>query len=45
MAIAQKRLDLLKSDNENIPEVAIEDLLDENKQHCGTKVTLFIKTD
>ncbi len=45
MAISQKRLELLKMDNVNVPEILIEDLKDSNHEPIGTRVTLFIQTD
>ncbi len=41
MAISQKRLELLKMEKEQIPEVVIEDLF-EKDEPAGTRVTLFI---
>jgi hypothetical protein len=41
MAISQKRLQLLKMDNEKLPKEQIEDLY-KNGEPCGTRVTLNI---
>ncbi len=44
MVIAQKRLELLQKENEKIPEIIIEDLMN-GHEPAGTRVTIFIQVD
>jgi hypothetical protein len=43
MAISQKRLELMKMENQIAPEISIEDLEDKDGKPVGTRVTLFIQ--
>ena len=45
MAIARKRLELLQKENIEVPEIFIEDRLDQKKYSAGTRVTIFIHVD
>lgn len=45
MALSQKRLELLRLENIEVPEILIEDLKDTNNEPVGTRVTLYINTD
>jgi hypothetical protein len=42
MAISQKRLELLKKENENIPSVTIGDMYGNNNEPTGTRVIIHI---
>ncbi len=44
MAIAQKRLELLQKENEKVPEIIIDDLMN-GDEPAGTRVTIFIHSE
>lgn len=45
MSISQKRMELLHKENEEIPEVLVEDLVDDDQAPAGTKVSLYFHID
>jgi LytS/YehU family sensor histidine kinase len=42
MTIARKRLELLRKEEQDVPEIIVEDLFDNNGHSSGTRVTIFI---
>ncbi len=45
MAIAQKRLELLQKEGEQVPEIFVQDLNDESGKPVGTSVAIYIHVD
>lgn len=45
MSISQRRLELLHKENQDIPDIRIEDLYDDHHQPAGTRVSLYFHID